>query len=293
MVDKGHFQTVADRIREWQKNLPPMSERMNAVLATRSEAVETVSTSVDVCPACGGLGFYVVPDPSDPRKPGTPVTCECRKAEIQQRRLESVMSGETGIPAEYRGRTFETWDAMPESHRRGKEDARVRAEEFAATGEIKLAYKSQWGIALVGETGRGKSGLAASIMVRRTEMGINCLWIDFRKFLRLCYSTIQKNADFSYEEIVGVADSVPMLVWDDFADAEQRGVISDYVRNVVYDVISQRHREHLPTVITTNLTHDQLYEQFGDRIGDRILQMCYWQQVGNKRDANLRFAEGQ
>lgn len=228
-------------------------------------------------------------------QPGHPLfgkveTCECRKAQIHAKRMDAVLNGETGIPVEFQGLTFATWDALPDLSKRGKIAARKTAEAFAESGVIEREYgKRYWGLVLAGETGRGKSGLAASIMVRRVELGINCLWIDFRQFLRMAYSTMKRDAEYTYEEIVGVADSVQLLVWDDFADVEQRGEISDYVRNVVYDVISRRHREHLPTVIPTNLSVDQIYDQFGDRIGDRIAQMCYWQAVGTTTDVNLRF----
>lgn len=243
------------------------------------------------CEVCGGLGFYCLNVPVEHPDFGKSFTCDCRKAQVQQKRMDAVLSGETGIPEEYRGRTFATWDAMPDDQKRGKQAARRVAEIFAEKTILENDYgKRWWGLVLAGETGRGKSGLAASIMYRRTELGETCLWIAFRKFLRLCYSTLQKDAQVSYEQLIGVADSVPFLVLDDFADMEQIKDITDYVRNVVYDVVCERHQQHLPTVITTNLTGEQLYDQFGDRIGDRVLQMCYWQAVGN---ANLRFTEGE
>jgi DNA replication protein DnaC len=216
--------------------------------------------------------------------------CECRKQQVIQSRIESILDGSAGVPEEYQDRTFETWDAMPESWRRDKGEARRIAEAFAmvkyATGE--KPDRKKYGLVLAGLNGRGKSSLAAAILRRRIERGQVGLWIDFRKYLRQTYTTMRKNAQWDREEIVGVAAEAPFLVWDDFADAAQRDEISDFVRNAIGDVIAERHARHLPTCITTNLDDTAIYEQFDDKIGDRVLQMCHWQDVGGE---NMRFSQ--
>jgi IstB-like ATP binding protein len=295
----------------------PLSETAKAywqTVAKRRDAFQTTQSepSKAVCPDCGGSGWRewlelkggaTVPVPMTTTGrlmaydyPGASVTlqmCECRARAIHQARVEAVLDGRAGIPEEWRGCTFDSWLAMPKEWRIGKSQAFEAAALFA-DGDIELADgQIKRGLVMAGPTGRGKSGLAAAVMLERSKHGQNCLWIDFRQFLRKAYSTIRRdqNSDdgIDYEALIGTAASVDLLVWDDFADSAQRSAITDYVRNVVYDVIGERHREHRATLITTNLTVDQMYTQFDDRIGDRVLQMCHWQALDD--NVNLRFAK--
>lgn len=49
--------------------------------------------------------------------------------------------------------------------------------------------------------------------------------------------------------------------------------------------MSHRHREHLPTLATTNLSLEQLCAQFDGRIVERLLQACRVVRMGGR---NLR-----
>lgn len=71
---------------------------------------------------------------------------------------------------------------------------------------------------------------------------------------------------------------VPLLVIDDLG-AER---ISEWSRNVIYLLIDRRYRDMKQTIITSNLTHDQLAEQFDDRIASRICEMGIVIDMGNK-----------
>lgn len=211
--------------------------------------------------------------------------CPCQTQAQTQKRINALLDGSGGMPEEYRGYTFKTWDALPLSWTMRKKKARRIAEMFS-NGPLPGTVETKRGLVLSGAVGRGKSGLAAAIIWNRAEKE-SVLWIDFRKFIRKVYDTIHNEAH-TYEELVGAAASVPFLVWDDFADAETDRKVSDYLRNIVYDVISERYNERRATLITTNLDAEQVYEQFGDRIGDRVLKLCHWQVMDDP--VNMRFA---
>lgn len=243
----------------------------------------TGQEDVPLPPGTSNLFFY-----DHPGMHHSTLPCPCRTEAAIQARVDSIFDGSAGVPDEYQDLTFESWDALPARWRRDKGDMRQVAEAFAA-GNLTEAEtgKTKWGLVLGGPTGRGKSGLAAAVLRRRAEQGQAVLWIDFRQFLRHAYRTIRPNTEWDYEAVVGAAAEVDFLVWDDFADQEQKNEITDYVRNVVYDVIGQRHSHHRATLITTNLDPSLVYGQFGDRVGDRVLQMSQWQQAEGD---NLRFS---
>src|SRR5260370_22160093 len=119
------------------------------------------------------------------RSPGSIASlalCGCRKHALQPRRIQAVLNGDAGVPAEYRGRTFESWDAMPYEWRKEKLEARHIASVFAS-GDIEMEDGSvKRGLVLAGPAGRGKSSLATAIAMARAEHQ-QVLWIDFRQFL--------------------------------------------------------------------------------------------------------------
>ncbi len=70
----------------------------------------------------------------------------------------------------------------------------------------------------------------------------------------------------------------PLLVLDDLG-AEK---ISDWSRQTFYLLIDRRYREIKQTIITSNLTHDQLAGQLDDRIASRICEMGVVIDTGKK-----------
>ena len=64
------------------------------------------------------------------------------------------------------------------------------------------------------------------------------------------------------------------LIIDDLG-TEQR-ILKRYGNEILplTDLLLYRYEKMLPTVITTNLSHSQIAEQYGPRISDRIKEMC-------------------
>lgn len=49
---------------------------------------------------------------------------------------------------------------------------------------------------------------------------------------------------------------------------------TDYVFSAVYSIINYRYVNELPTIISSNLTFQELSEKFSDRIASRVSEMC-------------------
>jgi DNA replication protein DnaC len=156
-----------------------------------------------------------------------------------------------------------------------------------AQGTLEVDGISRYGLVLSGGVGRGKTGLASCVLLERARCNESVLWIDFSKFIRKVRDTYRENSATSYEEIIEAATSVPFLLLDDKGALNATKAVSDDLRRNVYDVISERYNELLPTLITTNLSSAQFRAAFGDRIADRVQHLYHWQAVGG---ANLRFS---
>lgn len=199
--------------------------------------------------------------------------CDCVAGRAIALRIERMLSHGV-IPEEYHGLSFETWDALPEEYRAGKEKLRSVCKDYADY----MPEKTDPRIALVlsGPVGIGKSGLASCVLMQRMAQGQVAMWINWRELLRKLITAIRNPEIEDLDTLVDTACTVPLLLIDDLGDTDQRKAISDFTRTTLYDIISARWDHRRQFVITTNLTADQIEEQFGERIASRIHGIALW-----------------
>lgn len=118
------------------------------------------------------------------------------------------------------------------------------------------------GIVLRGPTGCGKTHLAIAIIRD------NGVFITVPDLLLKIRSSFQGGGE-TEEEIIRHYSSLPTLVLDDFG-AEKT---SEFAITTLYIILDRRIRDCRRTIITTNLTQDQIEETFGARIASRLAGM--------------------
>lgn len=124
-------------------------------------------------------------------------------------------------------------------------------------------YKGgQGNILLIGDTGRGKSHLAYSIVKALSES---------QKTLATMVNVMdllaEIKSDFSQEQFwMDKLKEVDYLVLDDLG-AERS---SDWATSLIYSILNKRSR----TIITSNLSPDKLSDRYGKRVASRILKGC-------------------
>lgn len=132
---------------------------------------------------------------------------------------------------------------------------------------------SHFGILLCGGCGNGKS-----TMLKAFQQLLNSLHIpkpdddstygiqivDAKYIAYLC-----KNNYESYRKLI----SVNMLGIDDLGTEPSEVMDYGNVYTPVIDLLTKRYEEQLFTIITTNLTPQQIREHYGDRIADRLNEM--------------------
>jgi DNA replication protein DnaC len=153
-------------------------------------------------------------------------------------------------------------------------------ETFVGGDEVKQflieASKLNTDILLCGKTGCGKTHLAVSTVRRRVEvsrqlMNPNRPPILFVPVPELLFEIRQSYSDkeVSEQEIVDRYSSVPLLILDDLG-AEKT---TEWAESILYLIIDRRNRYEKWTIVTSNLTLDEIERSLGARIASRLSDM--------------------
>lgn len=145
------------------------------------------------------------------------------------------------------------------------------------------------GLLLYGQVGTGKSYMAACIANALIDMGNTALMTNFARLT----NTIQGMFE-GKQQYIDSLNRYSLLIIDDLG-AERK---SEFMQEMVFNIIDARYRSGLPMIITTNLPIEEIKKPFdigNSRIYDRILERCHPIAVtgSSKRRAKLKetFAE--
>ena len=123
------------------------------------------------------------------------------------------------------------------------------------------------GLLLYGSVGSGKSFYAACIVNHLIDEGIPCLMTNFSRLV----NTIQGMYDGKQDYIDGL-NRFDLLVIDDLS-AERD---TEYMNEIIFNIIDSRYRAGLPLIITTNMTAEEIKNPADirkQRIYSRLLEM--------------------
>lgn len=124
------------------------------------------------------------------------------------------------------------------------------------------------GLLLFGGVGNGKTFAAACIANALVDKGFPVLMTNFARIA----NTVQGLFD-GRQEYYDSLNRFPLLVIDDLS-AERK---TEYMQEIVFNVIDSRYRAGLPLIVTSNLTAEEIKnpaETAHQRIFSRLLEMC-------------------
>lgn len=124
------------------------------------------------------------------------------------------------------------------------------------------------GLLLFGTVGTGKTFLAACVANALIDRGYPCLVTNFARIANTVQGLFEGRQEY-YDSL----NRFPLLVLDDLS-AERK---TEYMQEIVYNVIDARYRAKLPLIITTNLTREELQNPADvtyQRIFSRLFEMC-------------------
>lgn len=140
------------------------------------------------------------------------------------------------------------------------------------------------GLLLYGTVGTGKTFFAACIANALIDRGHRVLMTNFARLSNQIQATFDER-----QEYIDSLNRYALLIIDDLG-AERK---SEYMQEMVFNIIDARYRAGLPMIITTNLTASELKkpQEIGfSRIYDRILERCFPVEISGKsrRRQNLK-----
>ena len=190
-----------------------------------------------------------------------------RRCDCHWRQAEDRILRESGIPARFRDAAI---DGIIDYGNAGLDAAIAKVQAFAANFPI-----VDRGLLLIGPPGIGKTHLAigaVTSIVRRTRA--TAIYRATRALLRSLRSAIAAPARVDHLQPVLDAE---ILILDDLG-AER---LTDYVADVLDDVIDTRYNHERATIFTTNYENDpdpesldSLQTRVGQRTYSRLCEMC-------------------
>ena len=197
--------------------------------------------------------------------------CECFKKAYQRKLREKI-----GLKSD-RQETFETFnlcvfpdEALPGkkySQRKLMEMRRKECEEWSDS----YSEAEHQNLLLTGKSGLGKTFLLHAIAERLIERDVNVLIISAYKMLE-----IVRKAYFSNE---GTADEIAdaeVLMIDDLGSEP---LMQNVTVEQLFNLLNERQNRRLSTIISTNLTMDEIKNRYTERIASRLRARDNWKVI--------------
>jgi len=247
------------------ENLPEKMERLSAEIRDRLTAAGFPAdylAPVYRCPVCKDTGRTgdLIKEP-----------CECLKKAYQQKLRSAI--GLNGGKKE----SFETFDlalfpdeAMPGKNysqrmlmKKRRDDCREWADHYPDVPCKNLL--------LTGKSGLGKTFLLRAVAERLIERDVNVLIISAYNLLELV-----RKAYFSNEERAEELSEIDVLMIDDLGSEP---LMQNVTVEQLFNLLNERLDKGLSTVISTNLTMEELQGRYTERIASRLRDKNNWKVI--------------
>lgn len=227
------------------------------------------------CSKCDGKRETIVTVFGKERKVNCICTCQkeaLEAEELEQKNHEKMRRIEELRKTGFHDRRLEEWTFYNDdgSHAEIMKAARNYVDKFDT---FKRDGK---GLLLFGNVGTGKTYVAASIANALVDKGVPVLMTNFSRIANKLQETFDGKQAY-----LDALNKFDLLVIDDLA-AERK---TEYMQEIVFNVVDSRYRSGLPMIITTNLGMEAFRKPattMESRIYDRILENCLPLEVKGK-----------
>lgn len=237
-------------------DIAPIKERNQALMARRREIIKSLGYPEDYtevhysCKKCSDCGFI----------DGTKM-CSCFREALIKATIAS-----SGIGELIEKQTFDNFDL---NWYKGDEEVerRMAANLAAAKNYAKNFAKKRENLLLIGKTGTGKTHISTAIAREVITLGYDVIYDSAQNIV----------SDFEADKFrSGYGQQEPrsekylecdLLIIDDLGTEFS----SQFTVSCLYNLINSRRNKGMATIISTNLTAEELARKYEDRIYSRIV----------------------
>ncbi len=218
----------------------------------------------EVCPMCGGLGFVREDVPFGHPHFGQLFPCRCKEAEFERLRLERLRAlSNLDRHARLAGMTFDSF--VPEGY--GLAPDRAANLRLAFESASQFAESPQGWLILLGGYGCGKTHLAAAVANRVIERGQAVLFVVVPDLLDHLRATFSPESPVAYDQRFEEVCSAPLLILDELGAQSS----TPWAQEKLFQILNYRYNALLPTVVTSNLSLDEIDQRLRSRLADPAL----------------------
>ena len=208
------------------------------------------------CPVCHGAGWVSKRVPVGHPDFGEAFPCRCQQRSDPASRLD-VLRRYSNLGALQRTTFSET---RPEGILPGAAGRRMFQEALKAA--VDFAEKPEGWLVFTGPSGCGKTHLAVATANRCIDLGLPVYFIVVADLLDHLRATYAPDSEISYDELFEQVRNAPVLVLDDLTAQ----ATTPWAQEKLFQIISHRFNESLPTIITVRGPLERLDEGLRTRM---------------------------
>ncbi len=226
-----------------EKKLSSLDDERLGLLSSIGESPSAFEPEFS-CPLCRDTGFV---------GEGVKELCSCIKQRVVAENFKSANLPEGDCFESFREDIYPS-EKQKKQARKLRELCQSYADSFPAQGAK--------GIVIYGKSGLGKTFLLRCLARRVLERGYSVVDITGYGLLRelmLCIQNRESAPDYSEADL---------LIIDDLGTEPSYGQIAS---QTLFSIINERQNLEKPTLIATNLSPEQLLNQYGERLYSRLV----------------------
>lgn len=197
------------------------------------------------------------------------VSCKCDKdREAKEKEREKQMKIERLKATCFN--SFIQWAYTFENYQGEETQSLIIAKNFVK--DYEQMKKENVGLLFYGSVGSGKTYLACSIanaLIEQYQIGVK-----IRNFAQIINELQKGGFDLDKNAYIESLVNTSVLILDDLGIERD----TSYAKEQVYNIVNNRYLKHKPTIFTTNLSYDTIFNCKESveyqRIYSRIIEMC-------------------
>lgn len=237
-------------------DIAPIKERNKALQQKRRELVVSLGYPEDydsvhyTCPICRDSGYV----------DGVKV-CSCLRELIAKERIAASAMGRL-----IEKQSFENFDLSVYSYDSGVEE-KMRANLAVAKNYVKNFATVCENLLLIGPTGTGKTHISTAIAGALIHNGYDVIYDSTQNIISDFEADRFRSGYGNYESRSEKYLECRLLIIDDLGTE----FTNQFTVSTLYNLLNTRQNKGLPTVISTNLSPEELAKKYEDRIYSRII----------------------